>query len=121
MCRWYVIAAEVGGSFEFATTCAQVELFEALINGCKEVVRAVNGEGKGAVLDLFGVAVKTQESAERSCSWNQVDDARLLLGIHYHGYGNWEKIRTDSTLCLTGKIAPTGLTTSKTFLPRALT
>jgi chromodomain-helicase-DNA-binding protein 1 len=44
--RINVIAAEVGGSIESATTRAQMELFEALINGCKEVVRAVNGEGK---------------------------------------------------------------------------
>lgn len=151
--RINVIAAEVGGSIESATTRAQIELFEALINGCKEVVRAVNGEGKGAVLDFFGVAVKAQELAERvrelqllskrikrfndpvsqfrlkthprnpswskSCSWNQVDDARLLLGIHYYGYGNWERIRTDTKLCLTGKIAPAGLSASETFLPRA--
>lgn len=151
--RINVIAAEVGGSIESATTRAQLELFEALIDGCKKVVREVNGEGKGAVLDFFGVAVKAQELAERvrelqllskriqryqdpvqqfrlkthprnpswskSCSWNQVDDAKLLLGIHYHGYGNWEKIRTDSMLCLTGKIAPAGLSASETFLPRA--
>lgn len=48
-----------------------------------------------------------------------VDDARLLLGIHYHGYGNWEKIRLDSRLKLTKKIAPATLGDRETFLPRA--
>eukprot|EP01018_Ginkgo_biloba_P030142 Gb_35181 [translate_table: standard] len=147
------IAAEVGGSIESASSRAQLDLLEALINGCKEVVETGNTEGKGAVLDFFGVAVKAHELVERvrelqllskrikrfqdpiaqfrlkthprnpswskSCSWNQVDDARLLLGIHYHGYGNWEKIRTDSRLGLAGKIAPAGLSASETFLPRA--
>ncbi|KAG0489597.1 hypothetical protein HPP92_006460 [Vanilla planifolia] len=28
----------------------------------------------------------------KSCGWNSVDDARLLLGVHYYGFGNWEKI-----------------------------
>lgn len=48
-----------------------------------------------------------------------VDDARLLLGIHYHGFGNWEKIRLDETLGLTKKIAPVELQHHETFLPRA--
>lgn len=48
-----------------------------------------------------------------------VDDARLLLGIHYHGFGNWEKIRLNPRLGLTRKIAPVNLGISETFLPRA--
>ncbi|XP_072983025.1 protein CHROMATIN REMODELING 5 isoform X2 [Typha latifolia] len=55
----------------------------------------------------------------KSCGWNAVDDARLLLGIHYHGYGNWEKIRLDTRLGLTRKIAPVTLGERETFLPRA--
>ncbi|XP_038972967.1 protein CHROMATIN REMODELING 5 isoform X2 [Phoenix dactylifera] len=55
----------------------------------------------------------------KSCGWNSVDDARLLLGIHYHGYGNWEKIRLDPRLGLTRKIAPVTLGERETFLPRA--
>lgn len=51
--------------------------------------------------------------------FNLVDDARLLLGIYYHGYGNWEKIRLDQKLCLTKKIAPVTLGERETFLPRA--
>lgn len=47
------------------------------------------------------------------------DDARLLLGIHYHGFGNWEKIRLDEKLGLTKKIAPAELQHHETFLPRA--
>lgn len=48
-----------------------------------------------------------------------VDDARLLLGIYYHGFGNWEKIRLDEKLGLTKKIAPVELQHHETFLPRA--
>ena len=48
-----------------------------------------------------------------------VDDARLLLGIHYHGFGNWENIRLDERLGLTKKIAPVELQHHETFLPRA--
>lgn len=47
------------------------------------------------------------------------DDAKLLLGIHYHGFGNWEKIRLDEKLGLTKKIAPVELQHHETFLPRA--
>lgn len=47
------------------------------------------------------------------------DDARLLLGIHYHGFGNWENIRLDEKLGLTKKIAPVELQHHETFLPRA--
>ena len=54
-------------------------------------------------------------SWSKSCSRNQVDDAKILLGIHYHGYGNWENIRTKSMLCLTGKIALDGLSNSENF------
>lgn len=48
-----------------------------------------------------------------------VDDARLLLGIHYHGFGNWENIRLDERLGLMKKIAPVELQHHETFLPRA--
>ncbi|CAN8257999.1 unnamed protein product [Cochlearia groenlandica] len=55
----------------------------------------------------------------KGCGWNQIDDARLLLGILYHGFGNWEKIRLDESLGLTKKIAPVELQHHETFLPRA--
>ncbi|XP_022985556.1 protein CHROMATIN REMODELING 5-like isoform X2 [Cucurbita maxima] len=55
----------------------------------------------------------------KGCGWNQIDDARLLLGIHYHGFGNWEKIRLDEKLGLMKKIAPVELQHHETFLPRA--
>ena len=48
-----------------------------------------------------------------------MDDSRLLLGIYYHGFGNWEKIRLDSRLGLARKIAPVSLGERETFLPRA--
>ncbi|XP_025665762.1 protein CHROMATIN REMODELING 5 isoform X1 [Arachis hypogaea] len=55
----------------------------------------------------------------KGCGWNQIDDARLLLGIHFHGFGNWEKIRLDERLGLNKKIAPAELQHHETFLPRA--
>ncbi|KAK7276699.1 hypothetical protein RIF29_17844 [Crotalaria pallida] len=55
----------------------------------------------------------------KGCGWNQIDDARLLLGVHYHGFSNWEKIRLDERLGLTKKIAPVELQHHETFLPRA--
>ncbi|KAI4386227.1 hypothetical protein MLD38_004177 [Melastoma candidum] len=55
----------------------------------------------------------------KGCGWNQIDDARLLLGIHYHGFSNWERIRLDERLGLTKKIAPVELQHHETFLPRA--
>lgn len=133
------IVAEVGGAIEAAPTQAQIELFEALVDGCRAAVEA-NPDAKGLLLDFFGISVKAQEMLDRvqelqllakrirryqdpvrqfrlithlkdaqwlkGCGWNQVDDARLLLGIHYHGFGNWEKIRLDSRLGLTRKIPP---------------
>ncbi|CAH1439831.1 unnamed protein product [Lactuca virosa] len=149
-----LIAAEVGGSVEAAPVDAQVELFDALLDGCRE---AVKGGGtmdpKGPLLDFFGVPVKADDVLSRveelqllakrvnryndpisqfqalmylkpatwskGCGWNQKDDARLLLGIHYHGFGNWEKIRMDEKLGLLKKIAPVELQHHETFLPRA--
>uniref|UniRef100_A0A0D9X2H3 Protein CHROMATIN REMODELING 5 n=1 Tax=Leersia perrieri TaxID=77586 RepID=A0A0D9X2H3_9ORYZ len=60
---------------------------------------------------------KPQWSA--SCGWTETDDARLMVGIHWYGYGNWEKIRLDPKLSLTAKIAPATLGERETFLPRA--
>ena len=48
-----------------------------------------------------------------------MDDARILLGVHYHGYGNWEKIRNDRRLGLLHKIAAAGTPAGETYLPRA--
>ncbi|KAI3840501.1 hypothetical protein MKX03_000788 [Papaver bracteatum] len=148
-----LIVAEVGGAIGAAPSRAQVELFEALIDGCKEATKGGSFDTKGTLLDFFGVAVKANELLDRvkelqllakrikryqdpvaqfrllmhfrdpqwskGCGWNQIDDARLLLGVHYHGFGNWEKIRLDSKLGLTWKIAPVELAQRETFLPRA--
>ncbi|KAI7983584.1 Protein CHROMATIN REMODELING 5 [Camellia lanceoleosa] len=148
-----LIAAEVGGAVEAAPTEAQIELFVALIDGCREAVEGGNFDPKGPILDFFGVPVKANDLLSRveelqllakriscyenptsqfqalmylkpatwskGCGWNQKDDAKLLLGIHYHGFGNWEKIRLDEKLGLTKKIAPVELQHHETFLPRA--
>ncbi|XP_028060237.1 protein CHROMATIN REMODELING 5 isoform X3 [Camellia sinensis] len=148
-----LIAAEVGGAVEAAPTEAQIELFVALIDGCREAVEGGNFDPKGPILDFFGVPVKANDLLSRveelqllakriscyenptsqfqalmylkpatwskGCGWNQKDDAKLLLGIHYHGFGNWERIRLDEKLGLTKKIAPVELQHHETFLPRA--
>ncbi|XP_071926260.1 protein CHROMATIN REMODELING 5-like isoform X1 [Coffea arabica] len=148
-----LIVGEVGGAVEAAPTEAQVELYDALIDGCREAMKAESFDPKGPLLDFFGVPVKADELLSRveelqllakrisryedpisqfralaylkpatwskGCGWNQKDDARLLLGIHYHGFGNWEKIRLDEKLGLSKKIAPVELQHHETFLPRA--
>lgn len=148
-----LISSEVGGAVEAAPTEAQVELFDSLIDGCREAVKGEVVDPKGPLLDFFGVPVKADELLARveelqllakrisryadpvsqfralaylkpatwskGCGWNQKDDARLLLGIHYHGFGNWEKIRLDEKLGLMKKIAPVELQHHETFLPRA--
>ncbi|XVF69552.1 hypothetical protein PTKIN_Ptkin11bG0090800 [Pterospermum kingtungense] len=148
-----LIAEEVGGAVAAAPLDAQIELFKALVEGCREAVEVGNAEPKGPLLDFFGVPVKVNDLFNRvqelqllakrisryedpvkqfrvlmylkpsnwskGCGWNQIDDARLLLGIYYHGFGNWEKIRLDERLGLTKKIAPAELQHHETFLPRA--
>ncbi|XP_059288014.1 protein CHROMATIN REMODELING 5 isoform X1 [Lycium ferocissimum] len=147
------ISLEVGGAVQAAPTEAQVELFDSLIDGCREAVKGEVADPKGPLLDFFGVPVKADELLGRveelqllakriyryedpvsqfralanlkpatwskGCGWNQKDDARLLLGIHYHGFGNWENIRLDEKLGLMKKIAPVELQHHETFLPRA--
>ncbi|XP_021751483.1 protein CHROMATIN REMODELING 5-like [Chenopodium quinoa] len=148
-----LIAADVGGAVEAAPVDSQIELFDALIDGCQEAAKEEKIDPKGPLLDFFGVPVKASDMVNRveqlqhlakrigryedpvsqfrvlkylkpanwskGCGWNQIDDARLLLGVHYHGFGNWEKIRLDERLGLTKKIAPVELQTHETFLPRA--
>ncbi|XP_057789964.1 protein CHROMATIN REMODELING 5 isoform X2 [Salvia miltiorrhiza] len=148
-----LIAAEVGGTVEAAPTEAQIELYDALIDGCREAIKGEILDPKGPLLDFFGVPVKADDLLGRveelqllakrinryedplsqfralaylkpstwskGCGWNQKDDARLLLGVYYHGFGNWEKIRLDERLGLTKKIAPVELLHHETFLPRA--
>ncbi|KZV56479.1 protein CHROMATIN REMODELING 5 [Dorcoceras hygrometricum] len=148
-----LIVSEVGGVVEAAPMEAQIELYDALIDGCREAVKGQTLDPKGPLLDFFGVPVKADEvlcrveelqllakrisqykdpisqyrvltylkpaTWSKGCGWNQKDDARLLLGIHYHGFGNWEKVRLDETLGLTKKIAPVELQHHETFLPRA--
>ncbi|XP_061347775.1 protein CHROMATIN REMODELING 5-like [Gastrolobium bilobum] len=148
-----LIAAEVGGAVGAAPPDAQIELFNALIDGCTEAVDLGSLDPKGPLLDFFGVPVKANDLLTRvqelqllakrisryedpiaqfrvltylkpsnwskGCGWNQIDDSRLLLGVYYHGFGNWEKIRLDERLGLTKKIAPAELQHHETFLPRA--
>ncbi|CAA6654095.1 unnamed protein product [Spirodela intermedia] len=141
--RISLIVGEVGGVVGCAPSEAQVELFNSLIEGCTGATKEENIGVKGPLLDFFGVPVRATELLDRveglqllekqfrlvtnnkspqwakGCGWSQVDDARLLLGIYYHGFGNWEKIRLDSRLGLTRKIAPSTLGEGETFLPRA--
>ncbi|XVE78963.1 hypothetical protein DITRI_Ditri14bG0020600 [Diplodiscus trichospermus] len=84
-----VIAEEVDGAVAAAPLDSQIELFRALVEGCREAVEVGNAEPK------------------------------IASGINYHGFGNWEKIRLDERLGLTKKIAPAELQHHETFLPRA--
>uniref|UniRef100_A0A3P8UY20 Chromodomain helicase DNA binding protein 2 n=1 Tax=Cynoglossus semilaevis TaxID=244447 RepID=A0A3P8UY20_CYNSE len=38
--------------------------------------------------------------------WSLQDDVQLLLGIHEHGFGNWDLIKTDPDMKLADKILP---------------
>ncbi|XP_060115774.1 chromodomain-helicase-DNA-binding protein 2 isoform X1 [Heteronotia binoei] len=46
------------------------------------------------------------KAAHFDVDWGVEDDARLLLGVYEHGYGNWELIKSDPELKLTDKILP---------------
>ena len=37
--------------------------------------------------------------------WTTVDDAKLLLGVYEHGFGNWESIKNDPNLGLSNKVS----------------
>ncbi|KAJ7558758.1 hypothetical protein O6H91_04G054500 [Diphasiastrum complanatum] len=149
-----MIAMDVGGIVEDAASGAQLQLWDALVKGCKEAVKKAGSDTKAAILDFFGYPVKAQEILDRireltllykrvnhyqdpitqfclrshpksptwsrSCGWNEVDDARLLLGIYFHGFGSWEKIRADERLGLNKKIAPAGTSAAGTSLPRGM-
>ncbi|XP_024377849.1 protein CHROMATIN REMODELING 5 isoform X3 [Physcomitrium patens] len=151
--RIKLIAKEAGDPVSETSTSLQSELWDALVNGCKDAVRRAGVDCKAAVLDFFGVPVKSQDmlgrineltllgrrikrfkdpvaqfrlkshprvpSWSKVCDWSQVDDARLLLGVHYHGLGNWERIRLDERLLLVDKLAPQGATSADTSLPRS--
>ncbi|CAB4308811.1 unnamed protein product [Prunus armeniaca] len=147
-----LIVEEVGGAVAGASLESQVELFNALIDGCKEAVEVGSLDQKVVLeyvyssmlflnavsyvnlfrspgkrisryedpIDQFRVLTYLKPSNwSKGCGWNQFDDARLLLGIYYHGFGNWEKIRLDERLGLIKKIAPVELQHHETFLPRA--
>ncbi|KAG9142953.1 hypothetical protein Leryth_006227 [Lithospermum erythrorhizon] len=67
-----LIAAEVGGAVEAAPTEAQIELYDALIDGCRDAVGVENMDPKGPMLDFFGVPVKADELLTR------VEELQLL-------------------------------------------
>ncbi|KAJ8907869.1 hypothetical protein NDN08_007973 [Rhodosorus marinus] len=46
-------------------------------------------------------------SGGRQSGWLPSNDAMMLVGIHRHGYGNWEAIGSDEELKLADKIAST--------------
>ena len=37
-----------------------------------------------------------------------MDDAKLLLGVYEHGFGNWENIKNDPNLGLSNKVSGVG-------------
>ncbi|GMH00011.1 hypothetical protein Nepgr_001850 [Nepenthes gracilis] len=56
-----LITAEVGGAIEAAPVEIQLELFDALDDGCQEVIKGEDSEPKGSLLDFFGVPVKAND------------------------------------------------------------
>ncbi|CAH1428545.1 unnamed protein product [Lactuca virosa] len=67
-----LIAAEVGGSAEAAPVDAQVELFDVLLDGCREAVKGGTMDPKGPLLDFFGAPVKANDVLSR------VEELQLL-------------------------------------------
>ncbi|CAH1451870.1 unnamed protein product [Lactuca virosa] len=63
--QMWLIAAEVGGFVEAAPVDAQVELFDVLLNGCREAVKGGTMDPKGQLLDFFGVHVKADDVLSR--------------------------------------------------------
>ncbi|KAI8324130.1 hypothetical protein GQ54DRAFT_84019, partial [Martensiomyces pterosporus] len=52
----------------------------------------------------FRIGVPLKPVHHWSCLWGQREDAMLLVGIHRHGFGNWDKIQTDPDLGLQKKL-----------------
>ncbi|KAJ2725345.1 ATP-dependent DNA helicase Hrp3 [Coemansia sp. Benny D115] len=48
----------------------------------------------------FRIGVPLKPVHHWSCLWGQREDAMLLVGIHRHGFGNWDKIQADADLGL---------------------
>uniref|UniRef100_A0A2P2MEX3 Protein CHROMATIN REMODELING 5 n=1 Tax=Rhizophora mucronata TaxID=61149 RepID=A0A2P2MEX3_RHIMU len=67
-----LIVEEVGGSMATTPQEAQIELFDALIDGCKEAVEVGSFDAKGPLLDFFGVSVKANDLL------NRVQELQLL-------------------------------------------
>ncbi|XWS28344.1 hypothetical protein CRYUN_Cryun25bG0060400 [Craigia yunnanensis] len=125
-----LIAEEVGGAVVAAPLVAQIELFKALVEGCREAVEIGNVEPKGPLLDFFCIPVKANDL------FNRVQELQLLAKrisryedpikqfrvLMYLKPSNWSKgcgWNQNERLGLTKKIAPAELQHHETFLPRA--
>ncbi|KAI3469081.1 hypothetical protein Pfo_025744 [Paulownia fortunei] len=100
-----LIVAEVGETVEAAPTEVQIELFDALIDGCREAVKVESLDLKllakwisryeDPIFQFRALAYFKTSMCSKDCGWKQSwlhnffllvpqgDDARLLLGIHY--------------------------------------
>ncbi len=52
----------------------------------------------------YRMVTRTKTVTWAGVRWTAVDDARLLVGVNEYGVGNWDSIRSDSTLGLTKKV-----------------
>ncbi|KAJ1724520.1 ATP-dependent DNA helicase Hrp3 [Coemansia erecta] len=52
----------------------------------------------------FRIGVPLKPVHHWSCLWGQREDAMLLVGIHRHGFGNWDRIQADGDLGLQNKL-----------------
>jgi chromodomain-helicase-DNA-binding protein 1 len=55
----------------------------------------------------FRISVPIKAAPPNWGKWGPKEDAMLLLGVHRHGFGNWQAIQQDKSLGLSKKIAET--------------
>ncbi|KAJ2776366.1 ATP-dependent DNA helicase Hrp3 [Coemansia interrupta] len=60
--------------------------------------------GSGEDATKFRIGVPLKPVHHWSCLWGQREDAMLLVGIHRHGFGNWDRIQADADLGLQNKL-----------------
>uniref|UniRef100_K7L9V7 Chromodomain-helicase-DNA-binding protein 1-like C-terminal domain-containing protein n=1 Tax=Glycine max TaxID=3847 RepID=K7L9V7_SOYBN len=115
-CRLYFIIKKVSSPFKIPFPSRYLILTR--VQGLQLLAKRIS-RYEDPIAQFHVLTYLKPSNWSKGCGWNQIDDARLLLGVYYHGFGNWEIIRLDERLGLTKKIAPVELQHHETFLPRA--
>lgn len=50
------------------------------------------------------MVARTKSVGWAGVRWTAVDDARLLVGVYEYGVGNWDSIRSDTSIGLSKKV-----------------